>query len=212
MIVAVKHLEIRSGGSGDFVLSGSADEFNYSGAGSGDVTAKDLSAQNCKVSTAGSGDVVLKKGTSAKVSSVGGMFDHIVSLGMFEHVGYKNYRSYMNVAQRCLKDDGLFLLHTIGSNTSSVFTDPWINKYIFPDSMIPSVKQIARAIEGIFVMEDWHNFSADYDKTLMAWHDNFTTNWNEIKNDYDEKFFRMWKYYLSCVQAYSAPEKIMCGK
>ena len=123
-------------------------------------------------------------------------FDCIVSLGMFEHVGYKNYRRYMQIANRCLKDDGLFLLHTIGSNTSVTFIDPWIDKYIFPGGMLPSIKQIGQAFEGLFVMEDWHNFSADYDKTLLAWHDNFVSNWNMLKDQYDEKFFRMWKYYL----------------
>jgi cyclopropane-fatty-acyl-phospholipid synthase len=132
-------------------------------------------------------------------------FDHIVSLGMFEHVGYKNYHSYMQVANLCLKDDGLFLLHTIGSNTSCAFSDPWINKYIFPNSMLPSVKQIGQAIEGLFVMEDLHNFSADYDKTLMAWHRNFTSNWDKLKINYDEKFFRMWNYYLlSCAGSFRA--------
>ena len=123
-------------------------------------------------------------------------FDRVVSLGMFEHVGYKNYRTYMNVVNRCLKTNGLFLLHTIGNNRSSTHNDPWINKYIFPGAMLPSVKQIGKAMEGLFVMEDWHNFSADYDKTLLAWHDNFTQSWDEIKHNYDEKFFRTWKYYL----------------
>jgi cyclopropane-fatty-acyl-phospholipid synthase len=125
-----------------------------------------------------------------------GAYDHIVSIGMFEHVGYKNYNNYMQVAHRCLKDDGLFLLHTIGGNRSEVTIDPWINKYIFKDAMLPSIQQIGRSIEGVFVMEDWHNFSADYDLTLMAWHDNFVSSWEVIKQDYDEKFYRMWKYYL----------------
>lgn len=125
-------------------------------------------------------------------------FDHIVSLGMFEHVGYKNYHTYMKVAARCLKEDGLFLLHTIGSNTTGKVTDPWLDKYIFPNSLIPSVKQIAESIENLFVMEDWHNFGVFYDKTLMAWFKNFDTNWPKIKEKYDERFYRMWKYYLLC--------------
>ncbi len=78
----------------------------------------------------------------------------------------------MEVAHRCLKDNGLFLLHTIGSNTTSFSCDPWLDKYIFPNGMLPSIKQIGAAIEGLFVMEDWHNFSAYYDKTLMAWYAN----------------------------------------
>lgn len=132
-------------------------------------------------------------------------FDHIVSLGMIEHVGYKNYRAYMKVARHCLKDDGLFLLHTIGGNKSVTSTDPWINKYIFPNGMLPSIKQIGSAIEGLFVMEDWHNFSADYDKTLIAWYRNFDKNWHKIKSNYDERFYRMWKYYLlSCAGSFRA--------
>lgn len=132
-------------------------------------------------------------------------FDHIVSLGMFEHVGYKNYREYFRVVQRCLKDDGLFLLHTIGGNVSTATSDPWILKYIFPNSMVPSVKQIAGAAEGLFVMEDWHNFGADYDKTLMAWYHNIEVHWPELGNRYDERFHRMWKYYLlSCAATFRA--------
>ena len=132
-------------------------------------------------------------------------FDHIVSLGMIEHVGYKNYRTYMKVVHHCLKDDGLFLLHTIGGNKSVNSVDPWINRYIFPNGMLPSIKQLGSAIEGFFVMEDWHNFSADYDKTLMAWHRNLGKHWDKIKSNYDERFHRMWEYYLlSCAGAFRA--------
>ncbi|HZJ41871.1 MAG TPA: cyclopropane fatty acyl phospholipid synthase [Patescibacteria group bacterium] len=127
---------------------------------------------------------------------VQGQFDHVVSLGMVEHVGYKNYRTYMEVASRCLKDSGLFLLHTIGGNTSVKRNDPWIEKYIFPNSMLPSVKQLGQAFEDIFVMEDWHNFSAYYDPTLMAWFKNFDDHWLELKDKYGDRFYRMWKYYL----------------
>lgn len=133
--------------------------------------------------------------------NIKGKFDRVVSIGMIEHVGYKNYRTYMKIAYKCLKDDGLFLLHTIASNKSSVIGEPWVHKYIFPDGMLPSPVQITKAIEGLFMIEDWHNFGADYDKTLMAWHDNFKRNWNKIKQNpkYDKRFFRMWEYYLlSC--------------
>ena len=124
-------------------------------------------------------------------------FDHIVSVGMFEHVGPKNYRKYMETASRCLKDDGIFLLHTIGCNgTAIIGGDPWFDKYIFPGGWLPSIKQIAESVEGLFIIEDWHNFGPDYDKTLMAWHKNFEDNWDKIKSDYDERFHRMWRYYL----------------
>ncbi len=123
-------------------------------------------------------------------------FDHIVSLGMIEHVGYKNYRAYFDVAARCLKDDGLFLLHTIGSTVSAIATDPWIEKYIFPNSMLPSLAQLTYAMEGRFLCEDVHNFSAYYDKTLMAWFENFDRAWPQLKEHYGDRFYRMWKYYL----------------
>ncbi len=123
-------------------------------------------------------------------------FDRIVSLGMFEHVGVKNYRAYMRTAARCLKDDGLFVLSTIGGNISVRNTDPWIEKYIFPNGMVPSIRQIGLAIEDLFVMEEWVNYGPHYDRTLMAWHQNFTDHWDELKAHYTEEFYRMWEYYL----------------
>lgn len=125
-------------------------------------------------------------------------FDRIFSLGMFEHVGHKNYITFFRCVKSCLKDNGLFLLHTIGSNRSDTRNDPWIERYIFPNSMLPSAKQICAAIEGLFVLEDWHNFGADYDKTPMHWFRNFQEKSNVIKKNYGERFYRMWKYYLLC--------------
>lgn len=125
-----------------------------------------------------------------------GQFDHIVSIGMFEHVGEKNYGTFFDVSKRCLKDDGLLLLHTIGSNKTLHSGDRWIEKYIFPNSMLPSAIQIAKASERRFVMEDWHNFSADYDLTLMAWYRNFESRRHELASRYSGRFYRMWRYYL----------------
>lgn len=132
-------------------------------------------------------------------------FDRIVSVGMFEHVGPKNYRTYFNVVNRCLKKDGLFLLHCIGSNTSGVKADAWISKYIFPNGCLPSIRQIADEAEGHLIMEDWHNFGADYDKTLMAWDENFVRTWDSIKDNYSPRFYRMFRYYLNaCAGAFRA--------
>jgi cyclopropane-fatty-acyl-phospholipid synthase len=132
-------------------------------------------------------------------------FDRIASVGMFEHVGRKNYRSYMKVAHRCLADDGLFLLHTIGKNQRRSYPDPWIDKYIFPNGDLPSIGQIGDAMDGLFVTEDLHNFGADYDKTLLAWHDNFEAAWPRFANRLGERFYRMWRYYLlSCAGAFRA--------
>jgi cyclopropane-fatty-acyl-phospholipid synthase len=134
-----------------------------------------------------------------------GIFDRVVSIGMTEHIGYKNYRGFLKLVRERMSDDGLFLLHTIGSSKSETASDPWTNKYIFPNGHLPSIKQLGEAMEGLFVMEDWHNFGADYDKTLMAWHENFAAHWGEIKNEYDERFYRMWTYYLlSCAGAFRA--------
>ena len=123
-------------------------------------------------------------------------FDRIVSVGMTEHVGYKNYSEYFKTANRCLKADGIFLLHTIGAERSVKSTDAWTHKYIFPNGMLPSIAQLGKAIEGLFIIEDIHNFGANYDKTLMSWHENFIKSWNSIKQSYDERFFKMWKYFL----------------
>ena len=123
-------------------------------------------------------------------------FDRIVSVGMFEHVGYKNHKEYFQATCRSLKENGLMMIHTIAGNTSVKNTDAWLNKYIFPNAVLPSAKQITTAYEGLFRLEDWHNFGPYYDKTLMAWHKNFNENWDKIKDEYGERFFRMWNYYL----------------
>jgi cyclopropane-fatty-acyl-phospholipid synthase len=137
--------------------------------------------------------------------SLSGRFDRVVSIGMFEHVGAKNYRTYMRKVRELLRADGLFLLHTIGNNRSVHYTDPWIDRYIFPDSVIPSISQISKAAEDLWVMEDWHNIGPDYDKTLLAWWDNCEKHWDQLPPRYDEKFKRMWRYYLlACAGTFRA--------
>lgn len=130
---------------------------------------------------------------------LGEQFDKVVSVGMFEHVGSKNYAVYFDTVHRTLKDDGLFLLHTIGNAVTSPKTDAWIDKYIFPNGKLPSAKEMASAVEGRFLIEDWHNFGSDYDHTLMAWWENFELAWPFLEAKYGKRFYRMWKYYLlSC--------------
>jgi cyclopropane-fatty-acyl-phospholipid synthase len=134
-------------------------------------------------------------------------FDRIASVGMFEHVGRKNFRTYMEVAHRCLKDDGLFLLHSIGKNRSETAPDAWIDKYIFPNGDLPSISQIGDAAGGLFVAEDLHNFGADYDKTLMAWHARFEEAWPRFAAELGPRFYRMWRYYLLlCAGVFRARE------
>ncbi len=132
-------------------------------------------------------------------------FDRVVSVGMFEHVGAGCYKTFMGVVNRCLKPQGLFLLHTIAGNRSVRSSDPWVCTYIFPNSMVPSSRQITEAAEKYFVLEDWHNFGPDYDPTLMAWYENFVANWEKIKHAYGNRFFRMWTYYLlACAGTFRA--------
>jgi cyclopropane-fatty-acyl-phospholipid synthase len=133
---------------------------------------------------------------------IGGRFERIISIGMFEHVGVRNYPAYFDVAARLLAEDGLFLLHTIGNSTTSAVTDAWTDTYIFPNGKIPSAAEITRALEGRFLVEDWHNFGPDYDPTLMAWWQRFDAAWSELRANYDDAFYRMWKYYLHASAGY----------
>ncbi len=134
-----------------------------------------------------------------------GCFDKIVSVGMFEHVGLDNHRAFMKAAHGLLAEGGVFLLHTIGSNASQRTCDPWIEKHIFPRGLLPSIAQIGRAAEGLFVIEDWHNLGPHYDRTLLAWNRNFQAAWDGLKDRFDQTFKRMWEYYLlSCAGAFRA--------
>ena len=134
-------------------------------------------------------------------------YDRVVSIGLMEHVGPKNYRGFFELAQARLRAGGLALVHTIGGNVSRGGTDRWIAKYIFPGGVIPAEAQLTRAKEGLFVLEDWHNFGPDYDRTLMGWHDNFVAAWPDLAKSegLDDRFSRMWRYYLlSCAGAFRA--------
>jgi cyclopropane-fatty-acyl-phospholipid synthase len=132
-------------------------------------------------------------------------FDRVVAIGLCEHIGGKNYRTFMEIAHHRLRNEGLFLLHTIGGNRSYSSTDAWVDKYIFPNGAIPSIPQLGKAMEGLWVLEDWHSFGPDYDKTLMAWWSNFEKTWHTLRPKYGDRFYRMWKYYLlSCAGSFRA--------
>ena len=134
-----------------------------------------------------------------------GRFDRVVSVGMFEHVGRRNYATFMETCAHLLHRQGLMLLHTIGTNTSTSRHDPWIDKYIFPNGELPSCAQIARNAEDWFVCEDLHNFGPDYARTLRAWDRHFVTHWSQLSDRYDQRFHRMWRYYLNaCAGAFQA--------
>jgi cyclopropane-fatty-acyl-phospholipid synthase len=127
-----------------------------------------------------------------------GRYDRIISIGMFEHVGPKNYRTYFATVERLLEDEGLFLLHTIGSRRTFETTDEWMDKYIFPNGKLPSAKEVVDAVEPYLLIDDWHSFGQDYDRTLMAWWENFDAAWPRLSGRHSERFYRMWKYYLHC--------------
>lgn len=132
-------------------------------------------------------------------------FDRVVSVGMLEHVGTRNYRKYFEVVSKCLDRGGLFLCQAIAGDRPSVHCDPWFERYIFPNSILPSAAQVAHAAEGLLILEDVHNFGADYDHTLMAWDENFRTAWPRFASRYGERFWRMWRFYLlSCAGAFRA--------
>jgi cyclopropane-fatty-acyl-phospholipid synthase len=128
--------------------------------------------------------------------SASGTYDRVISIGFMEHVGYKNYSAYMEVVDRCLAKDGIAFIHSIGSNISKTASNPWTTKYIFPNGMLPSIAQLSQAMEKYYVIEDLHNIGPEYDLTLMAWYRNFTKAWPDLKSKYDERFYRMWLFYL----------------
>ncbi len=136
--------------------------------------------------------------------ALSGKWDRVVSVGMFEHVGPRNYEIFFNTVKNCLKPEGIFLLHTIGGLGGKNYgSDPWLEKYIFPNSLLPSARQITESAAGKFVLEDWHNFGLDYDKTAIAWHGNFERGYREERFQCGERFRRMFAYYLrSCAGAF----------
>ena len=137
-----------------------------------------------------------------------GTWDRVVSVGMFEHVGRRNYREFMDIARNSLKSGGLFLLHSIGSNGAlgvGAGADPWLTRYIFPNGILPSPSTLVDALERDFILEDWQNFGVDYDRTLMAWHENFERGLSEGAFSCTERQHRMYQYYLlSCAGAFRA--------
>jgi cyclopropane-fatty-acyl-phospholipid synthase len=125
-------------------------------------------------------------------------FDRIVSVGMFEHVGAAGYDEYFRNVRRLLKDDGVMILHAIGRSGVPGATNPWIEKYIFPGGYIPSLSEVMASIErvGLFVT-DTEILRLHYAETLKAWRERFTAHRDEARDLYDERFCRMWEFYLA---------------
>jgi cyclopropane-fatty-acyl-phospholipid synthase len=133
---------------------------------------------------------------------VKGPFDRIVSVGMFEHVGRPNYRTYFETCARLMKDDGVMLLHTIGRMRGNGQTDPWIAKYIFPGGYIPSLSEILPYIEEAGLMvTDVETLRLHYAETCKEWRKRFRAQWDEIAAEYDERFCRMFDFYLAASES-----------
>jgi cyclopropane-fatty-acyl-phospholipid synthase len=139
--------------------------------------------------------------------SATGTYDAVVSIGLMEHVGPKNYRGYMELVDRCLAPGGVAFIHTICGNRTTAHIDPWFDKYIFPNAVLPTVHALLAAMEPRFVAEDVHNLGEHYDPTLMAWWRNFDAAWPRLEARYGRAFYRMWKYYLlGCAGGFRARE------
>ena len=129
---------------------------------------------------------------------VGGRFDRIVSVGMFEHVGVGFYDTYFRKCAQLLADDGVFLLHAIGRSSSPAVTNPWIAKYIFPGGYIPALSEVLPAIERArLVVTDVEILQLHYAETLKAWRARFLAHREQAERLYDERFVRMWEFYLA---------------
>ena len=133
-------------------------------------------------------------------SDIKGEYDRISCIGCMEHVGRDNAKIFFNTIHHCLKENGIFVLHTIGDNITRFEVDRWLSKWIFPEGYIPSIKLIMELAEGLFITEDVHNLNDSYEKTLIEWDRNFVDNWEDIKSAHpelnNEEFYRMWRYYL----------------
>ena len=128
---------------------------------------------------------------------VSGTFDRIISVGMFEHVGAPHYREYFNHVNRMLKPDGVALIHTIGRASPPGVTNPWITKYIFPGGYVPAMSETTAAVEKEHLYTtDVEVWRLHYAETLKHWHDRFIANIDKVRVLYDDRFCRMWRYYL----------------
>ena len=138
-------------------------------------------------------------------------FDRIVSVGMFEHVGRKFYRKYFNTVSKLLNDQGIALIHTIGSSNPPRNPQPWITKYIFPGGYTPSLSQIARPIEDSgLIISDMEVLRMHYALTLRNWKERFLSKKTTVLEMFDEKFFRMWEFYLaSCEMAFKWGDQVV---
>ncbi|MFO6296648.1 cyclopropane fatty acyl phospholipid synthase [Rahnella selenatireducens] len=123
-------------------------------------------------------------------------FDRIIALGALEYLELKNYQNFFKALARCLKPDGLFLLHSTGSTELVSHVGPWLNKYIFPKGCLPSGQQLVQSIEPYFRIEDWDNLGTDYDKTLMSWFEKINESWPSLSMNYSPGFRHMLEYYL----------------
>lgn len=127
---------------------------------------------------------------------IAGQYDKVAAIAMFPHVGHRNHRTFMQAMYRALKPGGTFLIESTMNTATTTAGDPWIDRYIFPGLLMPSGSQICAAMEGLFVIEDLHNFGPHYVKTLRAWNANFQNAWGRFAARHDERVRRMFEYFF----------------
>ncbi|ODM95269.1 Cyclopropane-fatty-acyl-phospholipid synthase [Orchesella cincta] len=139
-------------------------------------------------------------------------FDRIVSIECLFHLGRHNHGTFFKTMNKCLKDDGILLLQVIGTNHKNMLqSDPFTHKIYFPNT-IPYYRELTKETEGLFIMEDWHSFGLDFVRTLDAWQERFQQNWDTIKEQYDERFYKLWNYNISYVQRLLNPERVFTAR
>jgi cyclopropane-fatty-acyl-phospholipid synthase len=166
-----------------------------------DVTGITLSTEQLKVANDRAADASRSDRVHFRLEDyrlIDEKFDRIVSVGMFEHVGLSNYETYFKKVAALLEDDGVALIHTIGRGDGPGVTNPWIAKYIFPGGYTPALSEILPAVEKAgLIVTDVETLRLHYAMTLADWRRRFMANWEAAKSLYDERFCRMWEFYLA---------------
>jgi cyclopropane-fatty-acyl-phospholipid synthase len=177
------------------------------------VTGVTLSQEQFGIATSRAGEKHLSDKAQFRLQDyrdIDEKFDRIVSVGMFEHVGVSHYNTFFQKCAAMLKDDGVMVLHSIGRSEGPGITNPWIAKYIFPGGYIPAVSEVMEAIQrsGLLI-SDLEILRLHYAETLKAWRERFLAHKDEVERIYDQRFVRMWEFYLACSEMAFREQNLM---